>query len=65
MGRRRLIRQGRTGAEASNAAEVPAVMWVGMVILAVAAIGLGVFPQIVHPLLDSATKCILRILIGG
>jgi formate hydrogenlyase subunit 3/multisubunit Na+/H+ antiporter MnhD subunit len=53
------------GAEAATAGEVPAGMWAGMVILAVAAIVLGVFPQIVHPLLDSATKCILRILIGG
>ncbi len=40
-------------------------MWAGMVLLAVAAVVLGVFPQIMHPLLDSAAKCILRILIGG
>ena len=53
------------GAEATTATEVPAAMWVGMVLLAIAAIVLGVFPQIMHPLLDSATKCILRILIGG
>jgi len=53
------------GAEASTAAEVPAGMWLGMAFLAVAAIVLGVFPQLVNPLLDSATKCILRILIGG
>jgi hydrogenase-4 component F len=53
------------GAESTTATEVPAGMWVGMVFLAVAAIVLGVFPQIVHPLIDSATKCILRILIGG
>ncbi len=53
------------GAEAAAAREVPAGMWAGMVLLAVAAVVLGVFPQIMHPLLDSAAKCILRILIGG
>jgi hydrogenase-4 component F len=53
------------GAETVSAKEVPVGMWAGMVALALLAIVLGVFPQIVHPLLDSATKCILRILIGG
>lgn len=53
------------GAEAAAAAEVPAGMWIGMVFLALTAIALGVFPGIVHPLLDNATKCVLRILIGG
>jgi len=53
------------GAEATAAREVPAGMWIGMVALALMAIVLGVFPQVIHPLLDSATKCILRILIGG
>lgn len=53
------------GAEATAAGEVPAGMWIGMVFLALTAIVLGVFPGIIHPLLDNATKCILRILIGG
>ena len=53
------------GAEMVSAKEVPVGMWAGMVVLALLAIVLGVFPQIVHPLIDSATKCILRILIGG
>jgi len=47
------------------AGEVPAGMWLGMVFLALAAIALGMFPGIIHSLLDNATKCILRILIGG
>jgi multicomponent Na+:H+ antiporter subunit D len=53
------------GAESAAATEVPAGMWLGMVFLALTAIALGVFPGIIHPLLDNATKCILRILIGG
>ena len=53
------------GAEAYTATEVPAGMLLGMVFLALTAIALGIFPGIIHPLLDNATKCILRILIGG
>jgi formate hydrogenlyase subunit 3/multisubunit Na+/H+ antiporter MnhD subunit len=34
--------------------EVPASMWVPMVLLAVACVVLGVMPQIAYPLLDRA-----------
>jgi len=42
--------------------EVPATMWVGMVALAALSIAIGVYPQLVHPLVNSATRCILSIL---
>jgi len=44
--------------------EAPFSMLAGMVVLAVAALLVGVFPQVVYPILDSATKCILRGLAG-
>ncbi|MEW6686600.1 MAG: proton-conducting transporter membrane subunit [Candidatus Edwardsbacteria bacterium] len=53
------------GAEVTPVKEVPPTMWVGMLALSLLCILLGVYPQVVYPLLDSATKCILRILIGG
>ncbi|MBC8521594.1 MAG: hypothetical protein H8D26_06355 [Methanomicrobia archaeon] len=55
-----------TGVEtpAYEAKEVPVSMWIGMVVLALLCIALGVYPRLIYPILDSATKCILSIL-GG
>ena len=44
--------------------EVPFSMWLGMGVLALLCIVIGIYPNLVHPILDSATKCILKIL-GG
>jgi len=44
--------------------EVPFSMWFGMGILALLCIVIGIYPNLVHPILDSATKCILKML-GG
>lgn len=48
--------------EAPERREVPASIWIGMVILALLVIVLGIYPQLAHPLLDSATRCIMKIL---
>ena len=48
-----------------HAREVPARMWVGMVALAALCIAIGVYPQLVYPMVESATNCILSILGGG
>lgn len=42
--------------------EVPATMIAAIVILTLMVIFLGVYPSFVHPLLDSATKCILGLI---
>jgi hydrogenase-4 component F len=54
-------------AVAANGGEVrlPITMLIPMVILAILTIALGIYPGLVHPLLDSATMCILKILHGG
>ena len=44
--------------------EVPFSMWLGMGVLALLCIVIGIYPNLVHPILDSATQCILKIL-GG
>lgn len=41
--------------------EVPKIMWITMLFLALACLVIGLFPQITHPLIDSATKAILDI----
>jgi formate hydrogenlyase subunit 3/multisubunit Na+/H+ antiporter MnhD subunit len=43
-----------SGAVTQTVREVPATMWVPMVILAIACVVLGVLPQIAYPLLDRA-----------
>jgi len=45
--------------------EVPPLMWISTVILAIACIVIGIFPNVLHPLLDSATKAILAIWAAG
>jgi proton-translocating NADH-quinone oxidoreductase chain N len=42
--------------------EVPVSMWAGMVFLASVSLLLGVFPAVIYPILDSATKCVLQIM---
>ncbi|MBM3476795.1 MAG: hypothetical protein FJX75_26280 [Armatimonadetes bacterium] len=42
--------------------EAPATMLIVMIVLAALCILLGVWPQLVHPLLNSATSCTLRLL---
>lgn len=44
--------------------EVPFLMWISMIILAGLCILLGVYPEIIHPFLDSATRAILTIWAG-
>ena len=45
--------------------EVPFIMQFSIVVLALLCIVIGVFPQILHPLLDKATQAILTIWSGG
>lgn len=45
--------------------EVPFLMWISIAILALACIVIGVYPQILHPILDSATRTILAIWAAG
>ena len=46
--------------------EVPPLMYASIVILAILCIIIGVFPQILHPVLDGATKAVLEIwAVGG
>ena len=52
------------GIAMTEAKEVPLSMWIGMIVLAILCIALGVYPRLIYPLLDSATRCILSI-IGG
>ena len=44
--------------------EVPALMLISMLVLAGLCFLLGIYPQIIHPFLDSATKAILAIWAG-
>ena len=44
--------------------EVPPMMWGAMAAIAVVILTLGVYPRVAYPLLDNATRCILRVL-GG
>ncbi len=39
--------------------EVPISIWLSMAVLAILCIVIGVYPQIIHPLLHRATECIL------
>jgi len=48
-----------------TAKEVPFVMQVSMLILALACILFGIFPQLLYPILNAATGCILKILGAG
>jgi formate hydrogenlyase subunit 3/multisubunit Na+/H+ antiporter MnhD subunit len=41
--------------------EVPFAMWISIVILALACIVLGIYPKLIHPFLDQATKAVLNI----
>lgn len=41
--------------------EVPISMWISMVGLALLCLILGVYPHLAYPLLDSATRCVLKI----
>ena len=45
--------------------EVPILMWISIVILALACIVIGIFPTILHPILDRATNAILAIWAAG
>ncbi|MCI0511808.1 oxidoreductase [candidate division KSB1 bacterium] len=42
--------------------EVPVLMWISIVILALLCISIGIYPKIVHPLVNTATHAILSIL---
>jgi formate hydrogenlyase subunit 3/multisubunit Na+/H+ antiporter MnhD subunit len=42
--------------------EVPFLMWISIVILALLCITIGIYPKIVHPLVNTATQAILSIL---
>jgi len=44
--------------------ESPPPMLAGMIFLSGLCILLGVYPQLVHPMLDSAAKTILKLLTG-
>ena len=50
------------GPEGVERSGVPAGMLAAMVILTLMTIFLGVYPSFAHPLLDSATRCILSLL---
>lgn len=45
--------------------EVPVSIWLGMAVLAVLCIVIGVYPQLIHPLLHRATECILAVYQAG
>ena len=45
--------------------EVPVSIWLGMAVLAVLCIVIGVYPQIIHPLLDRGTEAILAVYRAG
>lgn len=45
--------------------EVPFMMQFSIIVLALLCIVIGIFPQIIHPLLDKATQAILTIWSGG
>ncbi len=60
-----VVAHGNPHAETNEVREVPSLLWIGMVILALLTVILGLYPQSAHPLLDSATRCILKILEGA
>ncbi|MDZ7373434.1 MAG: proton-conducting transporter membrane subunit [candidate division KSB1 bacterium] len=45
--------------------EVPVMMWVSLVILATACVVIGLYPQVLYPALDAATRAVLQIWAGG
>lgn len=45
--------------------EVPVSIWAGMVVLAILCLVIGVYPQLVHPLLHRGTECILAVYRAG
>jgi len=45
--------------------EVPASMWIGMVLLAILCLVIGIYPQLIHPLLHRGTECILAVYRAG
>ena len=45
--------------------EVPFSLWLGMVVLAVLCLVIGVYPQLIHPLLHRGTECILAVYRAG
>lgn len=47
---------------ADEVGEVPPLMWGAMTAIAVVILLLGVYPRVAYPLLDNATRCILRVL---
>jgi formate hydrogenlyase subunit 3/multisubunit Na+/H+ antiporter MnhD subunit len=51
--------------ESETPRRVPALMYVSMLILAAICVLFGVYPQILYPLLDSATRSILSVLGSG
>jgi hydrogenase-4 component F len=44
--------------------EVPVSMWAGMIVLAGLTLLFGVYPQVLYPILDGATRCILHVMPG-
>ena len=49
----------------SGLKEVPVSIWLGMVVLAVLCLVIGVYPQLLHPLLHRATESILAVYRAG
>ncbi len=45
--------------------EVPVAIWLSMAVLAILCIVIGVYPQIIHPLLHRGTECILAVYRAG
>jgi len=45
--------------------EVPASMWSGMLVLSLICFGLGIFPQLIYPILDKATHVVLALIAKG
>ena len=44
--------------------EVPVSMWAGMIVLAGLTLLFGVYPQVLYPILDGATRAILHVMPG-
>jgi len=42
--------------------EIPALMWGGMLLLAFLCLLIGVYPQIVYPILNESTKAIFSLM---
>lgn len=45
--------------------EVPASIWIGMVVLAILCLVIGIYPQLLHPLLHRGTESILAVYQAG